>query len=268
MEGMTSYYGDLTLRRAGIRTDEEYVEHLRGEIETLENLAGRHILSLAQASFDGWLSDPARRHDHANSWISFYNKGEIVSALLDLTIRRVTEGAHSLDDVLRIIWTDYRVLEEDGMERAVAHIADVGDFFERWVYGTEPLPYADLFAAAGLVFRVEPSDGERSSLGAKLDERDGSLFVEHALRGGAGMVAGLLPGDELVLLDGFRTATSAALENALLGLRVGDSAELIVSRAGVMRRLSLAGAPDPRVKIDLRIAGESKLRDAWLKGPA
>lgn len=268
MEGMTSYYGDLTLRRAGIWSNDEYVEHLRKEIEMLENLPGRHILSLAQASFDGWLSDPVRRHDHPNTWISFYNKGEIVCALLDLTIRRATEGAKSLDDVVRVLWTDYRVLEEDGFERAVAHVADVGDFFAKYVYGTEPLPYAELLATAGLDFEVKPSDANRASLGARVRSQEGSLIVDYAMRGGAGMSAGLLPGDELIALGGTRTANTSALDSALRALRIGGLAELVISRTGRIHTLTLTGAPDPRVTIALRIKGESKVRDAWLKGDA
>ncbi len=95
-------------------------------------------------------------HDHPNAFFSFYNKGELVSALLDLTIRRVTEGAKSLDDVVRLLWEEHgltgRGMEEDAVERAVARIADVGDFFARYVEGTDPLPYAGMFAAVGLVF--------------------------------------------------------------------------------------------------------------------
>jgi predicted metalloprotease with PDZ domain len=268
MEGMTSYYGDLMLRRAGLWSETEYVEHLRHEIEMLENLPGRHILSLAQASFDGWLSDPAHRHDHANSWISFYNKGEIVSALLDLTIRNVTNGEKSLDDVVRVLWTDYRVLEEDGFERAVAHVADVGDFFGKYVYGTDPLPYDEVFALAGLALDVKPSDASRSTLGARVRVQEGALVVDHALRGGAAMRAGLLPGDEILSVGGDRVTTVAALEAALRAVPVGDSTELLIQRAGRMRTLMLTGTPDPRVTVDLRVTGESKMRDAWLNHDA
>jgi len=264
MEGMTSYYGDLTLRRAGIRDEAAYVEHLRKEIETLENLPGRHAFSLAQVSFDGWLSDPAHRHDHANTWFSFYNKGELVSALLDLAIRRATHNEKSLDDVVRLLWSDYRVLEEDGMERAVAHVADVGDFFARFVYGTDPLPY-ELFADAGLAFATKPGDPDRAALGAKLRTADGSLLVDSVVRGGAGMSAGLLPGDELIAIDGSRVTSSSAVENAMRRVRVGDAAELIITRAGRVRKLTMTGAPDPQVTVSLRIAGPSDLRDTWLR---
>jgi predicted metalloprotease with PDZ domain len=259
MEGMTSYYGDLSLVRGGVWSEARYLEHLRKEIETLEGLPARLHLPLSQASFDGWLSDPAQMHDHANAWYSFYTKGEIVSMLLDLTIRRATNGAKSLDDVLLLLW-EKKILEEDAVEKAVAQVADVGDFFARYVDGVEPLPYAELFAIAGVSFASTPRSG--SSLGVKTKMVDGLLTIENVLRGGAGMDAGLLPNDELLSLDGTRTNNEAALDTALRGLH--DSAELVISRAGVVKTLTLAARPDPRPQITLRITEPSELRKRWL----
>ncbi|MDQ3282700.1 MAG: hypothetical protein M3Q69_14960 [Acidobacteriota bacterium] len=268
MEGLTSYYGELTLVRSGLWNVERYLRHLETEIQLLESLPARQHLSLAQASFDAWLSDPAQNHDHANAWFSFYNKGEIVSALLDLTVRRETDGARSLDDVVRLLWNAYGVprrgLEEDGFERAVARIADVGDFFARYVEGVEPLPYAELFAAAGVAFAAVPADAQRAFFGAKLKNHDGVLIVETVLRGAAGMEAGLLPNDELLALGDTRLTNEAALAAALRALPIGEAAELLIARAGMTRRLTLIGRPDPRPRISLRIAEPSDLRRGWL----
>jgi predicted metalloprotease with PDZ domain len=267
MEGLTSYYGELTLLRAGLWTVERYLRHLATEIQTFESLPARLHLSLAQASFDGWLSDPAQMHDHGNAWFSFYNKGEIVSALLDLTIRRATNGEHSLDDVVRLLWQEYgsgKGMEEDAMERAVARVADVGDFFARYVEGTEPLPYEELFTAAGITFAAAPREPETASLGAKLKTQDGLLIIEGVLRGGAGMDAGLLPGDELLALDDTRIGNEPALTAALRGLQTGRTAELLVARSSVVKRLSLIARADPRPVITLRTEGASELRHGWL----
>jgi predicted metalloprotease with PDZ domain len=270
MEGLTSYYGELTLVRSGLWNVARYLRHLETEIQLLESLPGRQHLSLSQASFDAWLSDPTQNHDHANAWFSFYNKGEIVSALLDLTIRRETGGARGLDDVVRILWNDYgatgRGLEEDAMERAVARVADVGDFFARYVDGTDPLPYAELFAAAGVAFASEPADAQRAVLGAKLKSQDALLIVDNVLRGAAGMEAGLLPSDEILAVGETRVTSEAALTAALRGLQIGEAADLLIARAGVTRRLSLVGRADPRPKISLRIAEASELRRGWLRG--
>ncbi len=269
MEGITSYYGELTLVRSGLWPVDRYLKHLQNEIQTLESLPARRHLSLSQASFDGWLSDPGQMHDHANAWFSFYNKGEVVAALLDLTIGRASGGSKSLDDVVRLLWEEYgktgRGLEEDAVEKAVARIADVGDFFGRYVDDTEPLPYQDLFAAAGVVFESVACEPERASLGAKLKTTNGLLAIDSVVRGGAGMEAGLLPGDELVAIDGTRTTNETTLNAALRGTRMGETAELLIARAGVMRTLSLPARPDPRPKITLRAEGASELRRSWLR---
>lgn len=264
MEGLTSYYGELTLVRSGLWSEERYLLHLQKEIELLESMPARLHLSLSQASFDGWLMNPAHQHDLGNASYSFYNKGEIVSALLDLTIRRATDGAKSLDDVVRLMWEEHGVpLEEDGFERLVARVADVGDFFAKYVDGVEALPYEELFAAAGVAF-ASALRGDAPSLAARLKTQDGALVVESVMRGGAGMEAGLLPGDEIVSLDGVRTGSPDALHAALDGM--GDEAELVIARGGVTKPLTLRWQPDPRPQIRLRISEKKNaLRRDWLR---
>jgi predicted metalloprotease with PDZ domain len=266
MEGLTSYYGELTLVRGGLWTVDRYLRHLGTEIQTLESLPARTHLSLAQASFDGWLSDPAQMHDYPNAWFSFYNKGEVVSALLDLTIRRQSNGERSLDDVVRLLWQEHdsNGLAEDAVERAVERVTDVGDFFIRYVDGTEPLPYEELLTAAGLTFAVAPREPESAALGVRVKIQDGLVVTESVVRGGAGMEAGLLPGDELLALGDTRITSEASLSAALRGLHVGQSTELLIARAGVVKRLSLAARPDPRPIITLRIESASELRRGWL----
>lgn len=262
MEGVTSYYGELTLVRSGLWDEARYLAHLADEIETLENLPGREVLSLSQASFDAWLQNDV--HDRANALISFYNKGEVVAALLDLTIRRESSGAKSLDDVLELLWRNQKPLGEDDFERAVATICDVGDFFERYVHGTEPLPYGELLSSAGLDMNSVPRDA-RPSLAAALRSEGGRLMVVHALRGGAGMRSGLLPGDEIISIDGTRTMTESDATNVLRSIGMGTAVDMIVSRAGVMRVMTLTAAADPRQKVTLRATGASAMRDRWLR---
>ena len=267
MEGITSYYGELTLVRSGLWSVDRYLRHLASEIETLESLPARQHLSLAQASFDGWLSDPAQMHDHPNAWYSFYNKGEIVAALLDLAIRRASGGASSLDDVMRLLWREYGQtgigLEEDGVERAVARVADVGDFFARYVEGTDPLPYEEALAEAGVAFAIAGREPERAFLGATM-KGDSSLLVTSVIRGAAAMEAGVLPGDEVVAIGDTRIVSESALTAAMCGLQAGQTVELLVARAGVMKRLTLAARPDPRPIVSLKVERASELRRGWL----
>jgi predicted metalloprotease with PDZ domain len=269
VEGLTSYYAGLTLVRAGLWTEQRYLEHLAKEIETLEGMPAQRHQPLSQASFDAWLSDPAQMHDRGNASISFYNKGEIVSALLDLAIRRTTEGAASLDDVVRILWEEYgrtgKGLEENAIESAVARVAGVGDFFERHVDGVEPLPYEESFLSAGITFSAAARHPEEPSLAVKFEPENGSLIVDRVLRGGASMEAGVLPGDELIALGATRLRRGGRLASALRGLGIGGVDELLVGRGGVVLRLKVQGRPDPRPVIGLRIEEASDLRKEWLR---
>ena len=265
IEGLTSYYGEISLVRAGLWSVDRYLRHLGNEIQTLEAQPARHHLSLAQSSFDAWLSDPAHAHDLPNAWYSFYNKGEIVSALLDLTIRRATNGERSLDDVVRLLWQERATpLDEDAVERAVARVADVGDFFARYIDGTEPLPYEELFNAAGIAFAASPREPESAALGVRIKVQEGMLVIESAMRGGAGMEAGLLPGDELLAIGDTRLSNEVMLSAALRGLSIGETSELLIARAGVLRKLSLTARPDPRPSIAMKLESGSELRRGWL----
>jgi predicted metalloprotease with PDZ domain len=254
MEGITSYYGDLSLVRAGVWSVERYLKHLRAEIESLENNAARLNTSLAQASFDGWLHDPARPHEKGNAWYSFYTKGELVAALLDLTLRR---RGRTLDEVMRMLWQE-RVLNED----AVARAADEPEFFARYVDGIEPLPYEELFAAAGIAFVATPRG---VSLGAKLKTSDGMLIVDSLIHDGTAMAAGLLQGDELIAIDSIRLRTAAEVERCFSGGQAASPVHILYARGGAIRRSDV----DPRaagVQVELTVVDEEHaLRAEWLR---
>ena len=265
MEGVTSYFGDLTLVRGGVWEEERYLKHLGETIEILENSPGRNVISLSQASFDSWLQNDM--HDRANALISFYNKGEVVAAMLDLTIRKRSGGAASLDDVLRRLWSDYgrsgRGMAEDAFRRAVESLVDVGDFFDRYVDGTEPLPYEDLLAAAGVAIEFTSRE-TGAALAAALKSEGGRLLVVSALNGGAAAAAGLLAGDEIIAIDGTRTSNEAEARAVLRSIDEEVAVEMLVARAGVIRSATLTGTADPRLKVTLSAAGESEVRNRWL----
>jgi len=254
MEGITSYYGDLALVRAGVWDETRWLEHVREEIEALENAPARHYLSLAQASFDAWLQPSMPQK------LSFYNKGEVVAALLDLTLR--SQRDRTLDDVVRVLWRE-RILGEDAIERAVAEVAGAElarDFFARYVDGVEPLPYEELLGRAAVAF--DSASGERLALGAKLTTM---MTIDSVTPEGSAMEAGLLPGDELIAIDGERMTSEGDVERIFDSLSEGEAVPVIVARNGVVRTRSMLPRRDPHVRIALRVTGESALREKWLE---
>ena len=106
-EGATAYYESVLLRRAGLITDKEFLNNKTAQIKQLQERPGRFETSLEEASFDAWIKYYRPDENAINNQISYYDKGEIVNMMLDVTIRTASGGAKSLDDVMRYLYYEY-----------------------------------------------------------------------------------------------------------------------------------------------------------------
>jgi predicted metalloprotease with PDZ domain len=282
-EGITSYYDDLALVRAGVITQQEYLELLAETISAVWQAPGRRRQSLADSSFDAWIKLYKADENAPNAFISYYTKGALAALALDLTIRRDTRGARSLDDVMRALWARYGAsregLEEDGFERLAREVSglDLRDFFDAAVRGTEDLALAELLAGAGV--RVEMRQAEATSAGGRdaygpaaglrMRDQGTSVLVVHVIDGSPAQAAGLSGGDEIVAVDGIRVAGAARLAETLGGSRVGELITLHAFRRDELHafELTLCEPPADACRLTFRDdAGVEALamRAAWL----
>ncbi|MEP7337357.1 MAG: hypothetical protein ABI977_06395, partial [Acidobacteriota bacterium] len=124
-EGITSYYGDLILRRAGLISSGEYLDGLANMMAGYERQPGRFKQSAETASFDAWIKHYRPDENSVNTAISYYTKGEILGLLFDIEIRSLTGGAKSLDDVMRSL------LENHGLPKPGFTDAELKAAFEK-----------------------------------------------------------------------------------------------------------------------------------------
>ncbi|MEK7856979.1 MAG: peptidase M61, partial [Acidobacteriota bacterium] len=94
-EGLTSYYEGILLRRAGLISDKEFLDGKAAAIEQLHARPGRFETSLEEASMDAWIKYYRQDENSVNNQISYYDKGDIVSMMLDVTIRTASGGTKS-----------------------------------------------------------------------------------------------------------------------------------------------------------------------------
>ncbi len=195
-EGFTTYYDDLLLRRAGLIDDAGYLKLLTRIVNQTLQAPGRHVQSVAQASFDAWLRYYRPDENTPNSTISYYSKGALVALCLDLTLRR--EGHATLDDVLRALWRRCRggPMREDDL---VAVLADLGGrSYAReladWVHGTGDLPLESLLRTQGIEVAKDPAPLAQA-LGLRVAEQQG-IVIQVVLDGSPAAAAGLAAGDE------------------------------------------------------------------------
>ncbi len=256
-EGITSYYDDLLLRRAGLMDRETYLEIVSKNIERVQTTPGRLVQPLAMASFDAWIKYYRWDENSNNTAISYYRKGALVALLLDAKIQRLTRGQKSLDDLMRLAYE--RFSGERGFEsaefRALANEvagASLDEFFAAAVDRTDELDFSDALAWYGLRFKPveEDDDSEQDPdslehdpafLGASIGD---DAVVHEVRRDTPAFRAGLNVDDELLAIGEHRV-TGGQLDDRLTRYRPGDEVELLISRRGRLRRLAVTFGEKP-----------------------
>jgi predicted metalloprotease with PDZ domain len=283
-EGITSYYDDLALVRCGLIEPARYLELLGQTISNVLRTPGRHVQSVADASFDAWIKFYRQDENSPNASVSYYAKGSLVALALDLTLRHAGRG--SLDAVMRRLWDRYGLSATGVPEGGIAAIAsevagaDLQPFFDRFVDGTEDPPLAALLDAFGVDWHLRATSGA-SDRGGKpaqgatpacwFGARIGSdQALQHVFPGGPAERAGLAARDVLVALDGLRA--SADTMNALLARRgPGERIRVHAFRRDELLdvEVELVAAPLDTCYLTLRgdaTAQALALRNAWLAG--
>lgn len=252
-EGFTSYYDDLMLLRSGTVSLADYLRLLAKTITSVARTPGRHKQSVAESSFDAWTRYYKQDENSPNALVSYYTKGALVALGLDLTIRRESGGAASLDDVMRLLWRRYGRdfyrgkpvgVPEDALPALVREATgvDVRRFVARYAYGTADVPLAELLAPHGIGLQWKASLNI-PSLDVRTRKQADSLVLATVLEGGAAHKGGLAAGDTLVAIDGLRVDDSAGLEQLLAQYRPGDRVTVHVFRRDELRAFTVRLAP-------------------------
>jgi predicted metalloprotease with PDZ domain len=278
-EGITDYYGMLMLRRAGLMSEEQYLGSLTSMIETVQSRPGRFEMSVEEASFDAWIKHYRPDENSVNSQVSYYDKGHLLGWLLDLEIRRLSNGAKSLDDVMRYLYAEFyrknRNYTPEDFQRAAERMAGVSleNFFARYVRGREELDYNASLSAFGLQLgAADPAQPpvERPFFGADVAQEGDRLMIRRVYSGTAAYDQGLNAGDQIVALDGMRVNQQSFLAR-LAEKRLGDQLNLTLFRDDDLRVFAIKLGR--RVATDYRILPvkqptpeQTRLYKAWIGG--
>lgn len=276
-EGLTSYYDELQVHRAGLMTRKEYLERLSDQLEAFATTPGRLVQPVTAASWDAWIKFYRPDENSGNSRVSYYQKGALVGLLLDVEIRRATDGERSLDDVLRAAWTRYagdRGFRSDEFRALFSEVAgtDLSGLVARWLDTPEDLDFGPVLAWYGLRFKTPDDDDPPAGwLGAETKVDDGRLVVEKVLADGPAARAGIVAGDEILALDGYRVPVRD-FEDRLEAFRPGQTTKVFLARRERILELSVTfgEAPGERWNLEEDPAAPAEARArfaAWLTGP-
>ncbi len=272
-EGFTNTVGEYMLVRAGLADESAFLDRLASQIKTLETRPAHLTQSAEESSLDAWLEKyPYYRAPERS--VSYYDVGQIVGVLLDLEMRRVTDGRKSLRDLFLYMNAEYAKKgkyfdEENGIREAVESVTgrNFEEFFRSTVSSTEPLPY-DLFQTVGLKLERVPSTAADAGFTAAMNFGPTPVVIA-TTPGSEAEKAGLRTGDTILSVNGGEPSGNVVEQIAMMS--PGSTVKLKVRSRSGTREVKYKLAQKSEVDFELRelpdaTVAQKARRAAWIRG--
>lgn len=208
VEGFTSYFDELNTLLAGRMTRQQWLERQAASLNAMERVFGRTRQSLTESSFDAWIR-LYRPYEHTrNQTVSYYLKGALVALAIDLRIREASNGEKDLRHVTQELWRHWETTQSGYTTEEVLDIIrsiggdDVAQDAHVWVTTTTPPPFERLFATQGITLGRAEKPG--NDVGFDIAQEQGSAVVSSVNEARKQDVGSLMPGDEIIAIDGRR----------------------------------------------------------------
>jgi predicted metalloprotease with PDZ domain len=238
-EGLTSLMDELFLYRAGLITVEEYLEMQRENINRYLGVQGRRFHSLDDSSFNAWIKLYRPDENSNNSSVSYYLKGGIAFFALNILL---TQKNKSIDDFLRLLWSDYQKNPERGLtpEQVYGMIESLGgkeicETFKDWTSTTKEIDLESLCNYSGLKFEWEKSD--TPWLGIDIETKGDRVVIKSIVLDGPGYKWGLNAGDEIIAVNGMRVLKDRYNDFTKI-LHINKNYTFTVSRQNILQDIS------------------------------
>lgn len=260
IEGFTSYYDELNTLRAGKMTRQQWLDRTAQAFTRLMRTFGRSRQSLTEASFDAWIRLYCPYEHTRNQTVSYYLKGSLVALAIDLRMREHSGGSVGLEQVAQQLWAQWADSNHHYTSNDVLTIiesltdSDVASDARRWVTTEAPPPYKTLLASTGIEW--EEVLGERPDVGFDLQTRGESPVVTSIDEARHEDLSELLPGDEIVSIDG-RRVTSDTIDGRLKALATSTPTQhtLTVFQLGRQRDIRITLRARPEIRLSSRDDG-------------
>ena len=273
-EGITSYYDELALMRAGYISRQDFLNTLIGYINNHENRAGSKIATLHEMSWDAWIKEYRPSENSKNNSYSYYSKGLIIGALIDMTISKATNGNKSLDDVYKTLYNDFYLNTKKGKAKdgigytdedflnvcnKIAGV-DLSADFNKWLATTESPDYLSIFK--NLELDIKKVEANKFNWGSNCELSNGKTIVKYVRNPGPSLDLGLNVNDEIIALNGVRINND--LEATWMKLGRPESVEILINRGGLIRTLSAGFKGFNEIEFSITLNANQKSNEYWL----
>lgn len=149
-EGVSNYYTLKALYRVGVLDEESFFSMLNGFFfKRYASDPGVGTLSMTQGE---------EKHDH---WGLVYSGGLFAGISQDMIIRKGTNNKHSLDDLMKDLFTEYGGTNQsyslEDLETRLSLLSgqEQTGFFETYIVGTRKIPVDEYLNKSGLHAEIE-----------------------------------------------------------------------------------------------------------------
>ncbi|MDP5035077.1 MAG: PDZ domain-containing protein [Alishewanella sp.] len=273
-EGFTSYFDDLALVKSGIIEQSRYLTVLEKLITRVSRNPSDSQQSLTDSSFTAWTKFYLQDENAVNSVVSYYAKGALVALLLEAELQ--SKGLNLAAFCRQLYQQHVATGTSDNaiFEQLIAwQLPELAAQLTSWINEAKPLPLAATLGKLGLTLTQRaPSSfsdlaGESSkvlpaSLGCSLKTTAQGVFIQQLYRGSAAHQAGLMSGDQLVALGGYKISETSLTE-LMLRLPLGSVQPLFIFRKDRLLELALPIQQAAPAVAMLNVANEVTVKH-WL----
>lgn len=272
-EGSTSYFEDQPLLQSGLMKPAEYFDSIARTIDQHRHTPGTAVQSVADASFNEWISVSGDRARNAS--VDIYTQGSIVSWMLDIALLQQTGGKVSYRDVHKALYQRFLAGHAGFTDRDMLDILKqlTGTSWDGWwaknVQAPAAVDFDALLAPVGL--KLVYAEAKAPWTGWSGQQSDGGMRLTAVEKGSPAWDAGFVPDDIIVALDG-RQADKDRFDSAIAEHRPGDTIAVAYFRHDrlaekTVKLGSVDQGPPKIVPVNSPSAAQKALFERWLQIP-
>ncbi len=202
-EGMTEYFAGNALVKGGLMSIDQYMNVLREKMM----IASQFIDTIPMTELSLGALDK-----YKDQYYNFYQKGALIGMALDITLLDLSDGTYDNMALMKDLgkrFGKHRSFKDEELFDIIEELTypEVRTFLDRYVGGPEPLPYADIFLKAGIIYEEMGTFYDYSlgltSESIDLDMATNRLYIaDTAALDDFGRSLGLQNGDIIIALAG------------------------------------------------------------------
>jgi predicted metalloprotease with PDZ domain len=283
-EGVTEYFAGNVQVKYGLITPEEYLQVLQEKMITSDQFINDvPFTDISKFTLDKY-------HDQ---YYNVYQKGALIGLCLDIRLRQLSSGKYGLRNLLMDLSAKFgkdKGFKDDELFQEITKMTypEIGEFFSKYVSGTEKLPLEQTLNDVGIVYREEEKFKDyslgigNSDVGViQIEDKPRLQIARTDNLNAMGKALGFQQGDVLLKINGdtlpdLGPEFGTFIQQQMMALPTSKTLSYTVSRkdsSGESKVVELS-APVTQIELERRhmlmfspTATEQQLalRDSWLK---